>query len=300
MSRRFFPSGSGNRYSSPWLPPLQLTLACMFLLMPMNAPQARAESALSVRESMNMFSILESAAETLNILNKDFGLDDSSLSFTGSYSNTGGTMQITGVASGSPITLDFLTTLSLSDVVSGNVLVNISSRGSWLSMPISTAGLSEYIYDATYDGYREMNYDDLVSTGLRKPSKAVRAAEIIVGAPEGLAGILTAWSISDVIDEIFGIAIPAPTRPSFPAGEPSTSLLYQVHIDSQNSVLAIRNFGQISGFGLFSGGTMNGLIVVVPEIDPAKGSSALSLVAGVLAMIEQRRRRGAASTSLAA
>ena len=30
----------------------------------------------------------------------------------------------------------------------------------------------------------------------------------------------------------------------------------------------------------------------VPEIDPATGGSALSLVAGVLAMIEQRRRRG--------
>jgi len=30
----------------------------------------------------------------------------------------------------------------------------------------------------------------------------------------------------------------------------------------------------------------------VPEIDPATGSSALSLVAGVLALVEQRRRRG--------
>jgi hypothetical protein len=29
----------------------------------------------------------------------------------------------------------------------------------------------------------------------------------------------------------------------------------------------------------------------VPEIDPATGGSAVSLVAGVLAMIEQRRRR---------
>jgi hypothetical protein len=29
----------------------------------------------------------------------------------------------------------------------------------------------------------------------------------------------------------------------------------------------------------------------VPEIDPTTGGSALSLVAGVLAMIEQRRRR---------
>jgi hypothetical protein len=30
---------------------------------------------------------------------------------------------------------------------------------------------------------------------------------------------------------------------------------------------------------------------VAPEIDPAAGGSAISLVAGVLAMIEQRRRR---------
>ena len=34
-----------------------------------------------------------------------------------------------------------------------------------------------------------------------------------------------------------------------------------------------------------------GPVAPVPEIDPATGSSALSLVAGVLAMIEQRRRR---------
>ena len=34
-----------------------------------------------------------------------------------------------------------------------------------------------------------------------------------------------------------------------------------------------------------------GTTSAVPEIDPATGSSALSLVAGVLAMIEQRRRR---------
>ena len=32
-------------------------------------------------------------------------------------------------------------------------------------------------------------------------------------------------------------------------------------------------------------------VTSIPEIDPATGGSALSLVAGVLAMIEQRRRR---------
>jgi hypothetical protein len=40
--------------------------------------------------------------------------------------------------------------------------------------------------------------------------------------------------------------------------------------------------------------------VVVPEIDPAGIGSVLALVTGVLAMIEQRRRRGAASTAIAA
>ena len=39
------------------------------------------------------------------------------------------------------------------------------------------------------------------------------------------------------------------------------------------------------------GGWIIGSVFPVPEIDPATGSSALSLVAGVLAMIEQRRRR---------
>ena len=38
----------------------------------------------------------------------------------------------------------------------------------------------------------------------------------------------------------------------------------------------------------------------VPEIDPATGGSALSLVAGVLAMIEQRRRRRGTSIALTA
>jgi len=43
--------------------------------------------------------------------------------------------------------------------------------------------------------------------------------------------------------------------------------------------------------GLNSTGSMSASPAAVPEIDPATGGSALSLVAGVLAMIEQRRRR---------
>ena len=53
----------------------------------------------------------------------------------------------------------------------------------------------------------------------------------------------------------------------------------------------------IAGYPGSSGGVIGTWLVTsssaVPEIDPATGSSALSLVAGVLAMIEQRRRRAA-------
>jgi hypothetical protein len=44
------------------------------------------------------------------------------------------------------------------------------------------------------------------------------------------------------------------------------------------------NQGMVDDFSLT-------VLSAVPEIDPAMGGSALSLVAGVLAMIEQRRRR---------
>ena len=60
--------------------------------------------------------------------------------------------------------------------------------------------------------------------------------------------------------------------------------------------------GKINGSFVFNSSTYspsnNGVLTIgtatppaVPEIDPAMGGSALSLVAGVLAMIEQRRRR---------
>ena len=73
-------------------------------------------------------------------------------------------------------------------------------------------------------------------------------------------------------------------------------------------MLAWRNYigldyaGKINGSFVFNSPNYspsnNGVLTIgtatpsaVPEIDPAMGGSALSLVAGVLAMIEQRRRR---------
>jgi len=62
---------------------------------------------------------------------------------------------------------------------------------------------------------------------------------------------------------------------------------------------AWERWGQIpSGFSV--GLATSTVSANVPEIDPATGSSALSLVAGVLAMIEQRRRRRGATAPLSA
>jgi hypothetical protein len=45
--------------------------------------------------------------------------------------------------------------------------------------------------------------------------------------------------------------------------------------------------------------TVTAVNAAVPEINPATGGSALSLVAGVLAMVEQRRRKRAAAAVVA-
>jgi len=59
--------------------------------------------------------------------------------------------------------------------------------------------------------------------------------------------------------------------------------------DSSGTVINSQVYAPATGVG---SGDPPMTLNTVPEIDPATGSSALSLVAGVLAMVEQRRRRG--------
>ena len=75
-------------------------------------------------------------------------------------------------------------------------------------------------------------------------------------------------------------------------GLPSGEWDHYVNLDSSNGSTGETGWeSHTIGFRLAS--SMDAArISGVPEIDPATGGSALSLVAGVLAMIEQRRRRG--------
>ena len=62
------------------------------------------------------------------------------------------------------------------------------------------------------------------------------------------------------------------------------------NFNTDQGTLHVERYSNISGAF-----TIAAAPAPVPEIDPATGSSALSLVAGVLAMVEHRRRRGLAA-----
>ena len=137
----------------------------------------------------------------------------------------------------------------------------------------------------------------------------------------GLSGNVTVAHIHGPTTTAFtgtaGVATPTPSFPDFPSGVTSGSYDRTFDMTLTSSYRAgfiTANGGTTAGAetalftaiadgkaylnvhsNTFPGGEIRGFFVLapapVPEIDPATGSSALSLVAGVLAMIEQRRRR---------
>ena len=95
----------------------------------------------------------------------------------------------------------------------------------------------------------------------------------VLSSPVSLLGptSLTYSTANPVIGQSFAISNPTAYR-----------YLQLLLIDGQAQVFPV------SGVGLAE----VRLYAAVPEIEPATGSSGLSLVAGVMAMVEQRRRRG--------
>ena len=89
-----------------------------------------------------------------------------------------------------------------------------------------------------------------------------------------------AWSIFEVSQTYYLSVRGSKTTPG---GYEAT--LY----DASGTVVNSQVYAPATGVG---SGAPPMTLTTVPEIDPATGSSALSLVAGVLAMVEQRRRRG--------
>jgi len=81
---------------------------------------------------------------------------------------------------------------------------------------------------------------------------------------------------------------------AFKSQDDSNQIAWSPYYQQYNGLLHYQTVFVGSGFspsnnGVWTIGTATSS--AVPEIDPATGGSALSLVAGVLAMVEQRRRR---------
>lgn len=134
----------------------------------------------------------------------------------------------------------------------------------------------------------------------------------------GLIGNVTAAHIHATTSTAFvgtsGVATSTPTFPSFPSGVRSGTYdrMFDMTLPTSYRAGFITSSGGTTALAetalfnaiaqgkayfnihttSFSGGEIRGFFVpaAVPEIDPASGGSALSLVAGVLAMIERRRR----------
>jgi hypothetical protein len=108
----------------------------------------------------------------------------------------------------------------------------------------------------------------------------------------GFKGLLTAST--DTLD-----LSSDPLTETFLAFSNTDQSTFIVWVPTQPSYVAFVNRAQVFESSIFhprniTGWTIGATASAVPEIDPATGSSALSLVAGVLAMIEQRRRRATA------
>lgn len=175
-------------------------------------------------------------------------------------------------------------------------------------------------YQAILNGASESPSNNSTGSGIARAEIDATAHTMrVVVSFQDLIGIVTTAHIHAPTATAFtgtsGVATPTPSFPGFPSGVISGSYDQTFDMTLASSYRAgfiTANGGTTTGaetalfnaivagtayFNIhtasFPAGEIRGFFVPspVPEIDPATGSSALSLVAGMLAMIEHRRRR---------
>lgn len=251
-------------------------LAVMFFLS-LGSASFAGPIDLTVKESMNLATMLEASAGTLYSLSHFLGFLPSGQTFnwTGTYSESGWTYSASGMVGSDPFNLNYTGTLS--GDIGQDVVVTFAGSGNLGSHAITTNGTTTWVFDSLSNDYLTMFYTE---EGEINPRWAIAGGEVIGGGVAG--GLLAGW-IGAVAGAGVAVAVSAfvvgPPPPAVPPPPPvivvpppiiiipppSGPNIEKFSIRGNNNQVTKNQGGGIIIKGAFLNGTTNGTAQVVPE-----------------------------------
>ena len=250
---------------------------------------------VSVNEYMNITSLGEAATSafvSMGMARPTPG--GQTLSWLGTYSDSGWTYSTSGFLDGLPLDLSYGGTLS--GTSGHDIVVSFTGAGNWGSDPITIQGKTTWYYDAALNDYFRMDFQQLTEIGTHSLWGWVVGGEIVVGgglgaaggivagaplSPAGsavvgaagaLAGAGSAATLSEVIASVFSgdPAPPKPTTPTPPADPHTPQNIYpsEDRADSANSPdgrFVVQNTDVIRLQSSYAFGDISGTVTTVPE-----------------------------------
>ena len=260
----------------------------------------------SIAPSISRFNLTTNTLSTVYTFSS-FDVFPGSLAFKGSdllvgrnpfFVNTGPIVKLTNVTGGTVGVSDYTTGGSLASspgialAADGKLYVSDQTyhfAGTFAGQ--ATGSVKRFDASGAYVGELIADGNSSASglygpTGLAIKGTTLYTASIMTGAilqTNLLTDVTTAFASAGGSFEVGALAILS--NGEIIAGSPSGSgKIYDFAVNGTLLGSFATGFGQIGGIAVVP-------TAAVPEIDPAMGGSALALVAGVMAMVEQRRRR---------
>lgn len=261
----------------------------------------------SIAPSISRFNLTTNTLSTVYTFSS-FDVFPASLAFKGSdllvgrnshFANTGPIVKLTNVTVGTVGMSDYTTGGSLASspgiALAADGKLYVSDQTYHVAGPLAgqaTGPVKRFDASGTYVGEVIADGNSSSSglygpTGLAIKGTTLYTASIMDGMilqTNLLTDVTTAFASAGGGFEVGALAILS--NGDIIAGSPSGSggTIYDFAANGTLLGSFATGFGQIGGIAVVS-------TAAVPEIDPAMGGSALALVAGLMAMVEQRRRR---------
>jgi hypothetical protein len=254
----------------------------------------------SIAPSISRFNLTTNTLSTVYTFSS-FDVFPGSLAFKGSdllvgrnpfFANTGPIVKLTNVTGGTVGVSDYTTGGSLASspgiALAADGSLYVSDQTYNFISGQATGPVKRFDASGTYVGELIADGASGLSgpTGLAIKGTTLYTASIMTGAilqTNLLTDVTTAFASAGGSFEVGALAILS--NGEIIAGSPSGSgTIYDFAVNGALLGSFATGFGQIGGIAVVP-------TAAVPEIDPAMGGSALALVAGVMAMVEQRRRR---------